>query len=61
MPLVNAAVGALEGRQVENGIGIAKNGELSGLARAFAQMSAEKHGNKRLADLLETVKRREHG
>lgn len=54
LPLVNGAVRALEARQVERGVGIAKDGELPGLGRVLAEMSAEKHGNNRLARLLET-------
>lgn len=52
LPLVNAAVGILEAQQVERGVGIAKQGEVPGLGRMLAEMSAEKHGDRRLADLL---------
>lgn len=52
LPLVNGAVAALEVRQVERQIGIAREGELPGLGRALREMSAEKHGHTGLAKLL---------
>lgn len=53
LPLVNAAVAALEARQAERGIGMAREGELPGLGRALREMSAEKHGHMGLAKLLD--------
>lgn len=52
LPAVNAAVGALEARQVEHGIGMSRSGELPGLGRRLGDMNAKKHGNPLLAKLL---------
>lgn len=49
---VNAAVGAMEAKQVELGVGISRSGELPGLGRRLGEMSAKKHGNPLLAKLL---------
>jgi len=52
LPAVNAAVGTLEARQVELGVGMSRSGELPGLGRRLGDMSAKKHGNPLLAKLL---------
>jgi|ERR1700693_809673 len=54
LPVVNAAVGALEALQVERSVGMTRSGELPGLGRALAEMSAEKHGDPHLATLLKS-------
>jgi len=52
LPAVNAAVGTVEARQVELGVGMSRSGELPGLGRRLGEMSAKKHGNPLLAKLL---------
>lgn len=52
LPAVKAAVGTLEARQVELGVGMSRSGELPGLGRRLGDMSAKKHGNPLLAKLL---------
>lgn len=52
LPAVNAAVVALETKQVELGVGMSRSGELPGLGRRLGDMSAKKHGNPLLAKLL---------
>ncbi len=52
LPAVNAAVGALEARQVELGVGMSRSGELPGLGRRLGEMSEKKHGNPLLAKRL---------
>jgi len=54
LSVISTAVGVLEARQAESGVGITKTGKLPGLGRALAEMSAEKHGDNRLARLLES-------
>jgi hypothetical protein len=52
IPLVNAAVGRLEARQVEVGVGMTQDDEFPGLGRALGLMSAAKHGDDKLAEAL---------
>ena len=52
LPAVNTAVGTLEARQVELGVGMTRSGKLPGLGRRLGDMSAKKHGNPLLAKLL---------
>jgi len=52
LPRVHAAVGALEARQVELGVGMSRSGELPGMGRRLGEMSARKHGNPLLTKLL---------
>jgi hypothetical protein len=49
---VSTAVGDLEARQVQLGIGMSRSGEMPGLGRRLGEMSAKKHGNPLLAKLL---------
>jgi len=52
LPTVSTAVGDLEARQVQLGIGMSRSGEMPGLGRRLGEMSAKKHGNPLLAKLL---------
>jgi hypothetical protein len=52
LPDVSTAVGALEARQVQLGIGMSRSDEMPGLGRRLGAMSAKKHGNPLLAKLL---------
>jgi uncharacterized protein YutE (UPF0331/DUF86 family) len=52
VPQVNAAVVALEDRQVETGVGMSRSGEFPGLGRRISEMSRAKHGDPVLAKAL---------
>lgn len=45
LPAVNQAIGLLETRQVESGVGMTRTGEMPGLSRTIEEMSKAKHGN----------------